>query len=55
MAGTLTKGGESKSVEKLSTVTVDEAGHTSPGDQKEAVAFVVKCWLHPGQDERCPF
>ncbi|KXJ91530.1 Alpha/Beta hydrolase protein [Microdochium bolleyi] len=51
------KGGEFKAVEdKLAFVAVDNAGHTSPGDQKEAVGFVVKCWLgKAGKEDGCLF
>lgn len=52
--GKLSKGGEFKAIDKLASVTIDEAGHTSPADQKEAVGFLMKCWLHQQQDERCP-
>jgi carboxypeptidase C (cathepsin A) len=48
------KGGEYKTADKLAFLDIDEAGHTSPGDQKEAVAFVVKCWLTSSEDEGCP-
>ncbi|KAH7027383.1 Alpha/Beta hydrolase protein [Microdochium trichocladiopsis] len=50
------KGGEFKSVgRKLAFASVDEAGHTSPGDQKEAVGFLVKCWFgKAGKEEGCP-
>ncbi|RDW75873.1 hypothetical protein BP5796_06694 [Coleophoma crateriformis] len=40
------KGGQAKSAGKLSFATVDEAGHTSPGDQPEAVAFLIECWVN---------
>ncbi|KAI1374715.1 alpha/beta-hydrolase [Hypoxylon crocopeplum] len=53
-SGKLSKGGEFKAVDKLAFVSVDEAGHTSPGDQREAVAFLMKCWLRVGEDAACP-
>ena len=54
--GRLTRGGEFKAVDRgrLAAVTVDEAGHTSPGDQKGAVAFIVDCWSHPRRGGLCP-
>lgn len=54
--GLMHKGGEFKSYErKLAFASVDEAGHTSPGDQKEAVGFLVKCWFgKAGRREGCP-
>lgn len=54
-SGSLTKGGEFKIVDKLAFVTLDEAGHTSPGDQKEAASFILKCWLSGGKGDGCPF
>ena len=48
------KGGEYKTADKLAFVSIDEAGHTSPGDQKEAVAFIMKCWLTGGKGQGCP-
>ena len=63
-SGKLIKGGEIKAADdfeianKLAFVSVDEAGHTSPGDQKEAVSWLVKCWTdgrREGTDSRCPF
>lgn len=35
-----------KKAGKLSFFTVDNAGHTSPGDAPESVAFMVECWLN---------
>ncbi|KAK3687691.1 carboxypeptidase Y [Podospora appendiculata] len=49
-SGTLTTGGQFKTAgdsgaaSKLSFVSVDEAGHASPGDQREAIAWLVGCW-----------
>ncbi|KAI2601740.1 alpha/beta-hydrolase [Hypoxylon sp. NC1633] len=53
-SGRLNIGGEYKAVDKLAFVSVDEAGHTSPGDQREAVAFLMKCWLGVGDPKACP-
>ena len=54
--GRPTRGGEFKVSDggKLAAVTVDEAGHTSPGDQKEAVAFIVECWFRQRRGGLCP-
>jgi cathepsin A (carboxypeptidase C) len=41
----LAKGGRMKKAGKLSFFTVDHAGHTSPGDAPESVAFIVQCWV----------
>lgn len=61
-AGKLTKGGEIKATDDIETVnklafaSIDEAGHPSPGDQKEAVTWLVKCWTDGAkQDKLCPF
>lgn len=50
------KGGRVKKAGKLSFLTVDNAGHTSPGDAPESVAFVVECWTRgKGSEEvNCP-
>ncbi|KAF2816400.1 alpha/beta-hydrolase [Mytilinidion resinicola] len=40
-----TKGGQTKNTEGLVFVTVDDAGHMAPADQKEAVESVVKLWI----------
>lgn len=55
--GKMTKGGEYKAVgDKLAFVAVDNAGHTSPADQKEAVGFLVKCWFKKaGKKDGCLF
>lgn len=53
-SGKLTKGGKFKGVDKLAFFTVDEAGHTSPGDQREAVEFLMECWVTGGKDDACP-
>ncbi|PVH77469.1 alpha/beta-hydrolase [Cadophora sp. DSE1049] len=39
------RGGERKDVGKLSFVTVDGAGHASPGDQPESVQSVLLDWI----------
>lgn len=31
---------------KLAFFSVDNAGHTSPGDAPESVAFMVECWVN---------
>jgi carboxypeptidase C (cathepsin A) len=61
-SGALTTGGEIKATNdldvanKLAFVSVNEAGHASPGDQKEAVTWLIKCWTGAGKhDSRCPF
>lgn len=42
----LVKAGQVKGiVNKLQFLTVEEAGHASPGDQPEAVNFAVDCWV----------
>jgi len=41
----LEKGGQMKRAGKLSFITVDNAGHTCPGDAPESVAFMIKCWV----------
>ncbi|KAH8645499.1 Alpha/Beta hydrolase protein [Xylariales sp. PMI_506] len=51
----VSKGGEFKAVDKLAFVTLDEAGHTSPGDQKEATSIIMKCWLLAPEDPACAF
>lgn len=38
-------GGEIKQADKLTFVTVDGAGHPSPGDQPESVWSIVSQWL----------
>ena len=43
--GTLRKDGEEKRKGKPKFVSVDGAGHTSPGDQPEAVWSVMKGWI----------
>ncbi|KAL4789281.1 Alpha/Beta hydrolase protein [Aspergillus venezuelensis] len=44
---TAVKAGQVKGVKnKLRLVTVQEAGHASPADQPEAIAFVVQCWVN---------
>lgn len=48
------KGGQFKKAGKLTFVTIDEAGHTSPGDQPESVSFVVGCWLKGLETASCP-
>jgi hypothetical protein len=53
-SGKMTKGGQFKTADKLTFVSVDEAGHTSPGDQKAAVAFLMSCWLLDEKDDACP-
>lgn len=47
------KGGDMQTTDKLSFVTIDEAGHTSPGDQPEGVGFIVNCWVN-GRKGSCP-
>lgn len=44
----MVKGGQMKKAGKLSFVTLDNAGHTSPGagDAPESAAFIVECWVH---------
>ncbi|CAJ2507563.1 Uu.00g087490.m01.CDS01 [Anthostomella pinea] len=45
------KGGEFKGPDdkrELVFASVDEAGHTSPADQKEAVAYLMKWWVNEG-------
>ncbi|KAH9897374.1 alpha/beta-hydrolase [Xylariomycetidae sp. FL2044] len=54
-SGDVVKGGEFKRVDKLTFATIDEAGHTSPGDQREAVSSWVECWVLGGEDSGCPF
>jgi hypothetical protein len=61
-SGAWTKGGEIKTDDgrggaaKLAFISIDEAGHTSPGDQQEAVTWLVGCWTGAGRgDESCPF
>ncbi|KAL3418580.1 carboxypeptidase Y [Phlyctema vagabunda] len=53
---TKVKGGQVKSAGKLSFVTIDEAGHASPGDQPEAVAWIIDCWFngHSSKEGGCP-
>jgi cathepsin A (carboxypeptidase C) len=41
----LEKGGQLKKAGKLSFATIDNAGHSSPGDAPESVAFIVECWV----------
>ncbi|KAI0170965.1 Alpha/Beta hydrolase protein [Pestalotiopsis sp. NC0098] len=52
--GKVTKGGQMKTADKLAFVSVDEAGHMAPGYQKEAVAFLMACWLLGRESEACP-
>lgn len=52
--GELVKGGEMKSVGKLTFVSVDDAGHLPALSQPEAVSFVIKGWVTGGKDETCP-
>jgi hypothetical protein len=47
--GSVLKGGQMKSVDRLYFVNVDGAGHTCPGDQKGAVQSVVNAFL-PGRN-----
>ncbi|CAG9989010.1 unnamed protein product [Clonostachys byssicola] len=49
-SGTLVRGGEWKSSGNLLFVSIDEAGHSSPRDQAEAVTFLLKCWTSPQGD-----
>jgi carboxypeptidase C (cathepsin A) len=42
-----------KSLDKLTFVSVDEAGHMPSITQPEAVAFVIKCWTARERDEAC--
>ncbi|ORY66577.1 Alpha/Beta hydrolase protein [Pseudomassariella vexata] len=51
----MNRGGEFKVVDKLGFTSIDEAGHTSPGDQKVVAAFIMECWLRDGGREACPF
>jgi hypothetical protein len=54
---TVTKGGELKRAGKLSFVTVDNAGHTSPRDAPKSMGFMVNCWLNgdgPDGPHSCP-
>lgn len=48
------KGGQIKSAGKLSFVSVDDAGHASPGDAPDSIGFVVDCWLNGGVNSLCP-
>jgi len=41
----LEKGGQTKTAGKMTFVTIDNAGHTAPGDAPESVAFMAKCWV----------
>jgi len=54
-SGRMAKGGQFKTADKLTFVSVDEAGHMAPGDQKAAVAFLMACWLFDDTREACPF
>ncbi|KAK3318957.1 carboxypeptidase Y [Apodospora peruviana] len=60
--GKMTVGGQFKTandtetVDKLAFMTINEAGHTSPGDQRQAVTWLMGCWTGAppqGADERC--
>ncbi|KAK3934648.1 Alpha/Beta hydrolase protein [Diplogelasinospora grovesii] len=55
-SGKLTVGGEMKTADKLSFVSIDEAGHAAPQFQREAVSFLMRCWIAGGseRDPRCP-
>jgi len=60
-SGALTVGGDFKTADdgavanKLAFFSLDEAGHAAPGDQKEAVSWLVECWIDKqGADVRCP-
>ncbi|KAH8893116.1 alpha/beta-hydrolase [Thozetella sp. PMI_491] len=44
------KGGKWKGSKRLSIFTVEEAGHTSPFDQPEAVGAIIRSWLRPGTE-----
>ncbi|KAH8590567.1 Alpha/Beta hydrolase protein [Bisporella sp. PMI_857] len=54
-SGVRLKGGDFKVVDKLAFVSFDNAGHTSPGDQDEAAAFILRCWINNGRSSGCPF
>ncbi|KAK8138060.1 hypothetical protein PG984_001440 [Apiospora sp. TS-2023a] len=54
-SGETHKGGEFKAADKLTLVTFDDAGHEAVGHQKEAAAFLVKCWLAATRDGPCAF
>ena len=47
------KAGERKSVDKLSFVSIDDAGHLASGDQREAVSFLVSCWTTRVKQRQC--
>ncbi|KAI1266248.1 alpha/beta-hydrolase [Xylariaceae sp. FL1019] len=53
-SGKRNRGGEFKGPDdkrKLVFASVDEAGHTSPGDQKEALTFLMRWWVNEGDAE----
>ncbi|KAM7203531.1 Alpha/Beta hydrolase fold [Rhypophila sp. PSN 637] len=57
----LVKGGQWKKTDdgpiknKLAFFTVDEAGHASTYDQREAITWLVGCWMGMRkEDKRCP-
>lgn len=54
-SGETHKGGEFKAADKLAFATFDDAGHEAVGHQKEAAAFLVKCWLATTRDGLCAF
>ncbi|KAK4549433.1 hypothetical protein LTR36_006430 [Oleoguttula mirabilis] len=43
--GELRKGGQTKAYGRLKLAGVDDAGHMSPGDQKEGVASLARAWI----------
>lgn len=42
-----TSAGMKKSTLELQVASVDDAGHMSPGDQKQAVQALVQAWITP--------
>lgn len=60
-ARVMTKGGQWKKADdgevkdRLAFFTIDEAGHPSPGDQREAITWLVGCWTGTRKsDGKCP-